>query len=66
MRFCKEAMAVFGSIRFPDNEHKGQMENYARSFDTGQDHVKQMRMAYFISKSCELGGFVKANMRKGA
>lgn len=63
MKFCKEAMAVFGSIRFPDNVHKEQFEANARPFETGarscetlqdllkqvQDHVKQMGMVYCIS-----------------
>lgn len=63
MKFCKEAMAVFGSIRFPDNVHKGQFEANVRPFETDarsceavqdllkqvQDNVKQMGMAYFIS-----------------
>lgn len=34
MKFRKEAMAVFGSIRFPDNVHKGQFEANVRPFET--------------------------------
>ena len=43
MRFCKEAMAVLGSIQFPDNVHKEQFEANARPFETG-------------ARSCEADG----------
>lgn len=42
MRFCKEAMAVLGSIQFPDNVHKEQFEANARPFETD-------------ARSCETG-----------